>query len=103
MDSETIFGFVPQINFDNCHCACNTANRDITNDLFQTMKRAQASSPLQGSSSHKKLKISSSGEQESDHDDNAGGWTKVEKRKAKKAQKTVAKFDVRFLIFSLHD
>jgi len=54
------------------------------------MKRAQASSPLQGSSSNKKFKVSQPGSQ----DDNAGEWTKVEKRKVKKVKKTEVKFDV---------
>lgn len=61
------------------------------------MKRAQASSPLQGSSSHKKQKILPSGNQEIADDDNVDGWTKVERRKTKKVQKATAKFDVWFL------
>jgi hypothetical protein len=58
------------------------------------MKRSQASSPLPGPSSHprKKLKVSSPGIVQEDNDD--GEWTKVEKRKTKKAKKTEANFDV---------
>jgi hypothetical protein len=61
------------------------------------MKRSQASSPLQGSSphTHKKLKVSQGTIQDDvDEDTDAGEWTKVEKRKAKKVKKTVANFDV---------
>lgn len=59
------------------------------------MKRQRPPSPLSASSSHihKKPKTLPSGSQETPPDD-GGEWTKVEKRKTKKAKKTEANFDV---------
>ena len=68
--------------------------RSGSHSRARAMKRSQASSPLQGSS-HKKLKVSPPREQALVQDDeDAGEWTKVEKRKTKKAKKTVSNFDV---------
>jgi len=61
------------------------------------MKRSQASSPLQGSSSHshKKLKVSPPASQGVVQDDEDGEeWTKVEKRKTKKVKKIESSLDV---------
>jgi hypothetical protein len=67
-----------------------------------TMKRSQASSPQPGSSSCKKVKISQSGNEGIIQDgvDSDGGWTKVEKRKAKKVKKTEANLVVCVLLAS---
>lgn len=62
------------------------------------MKRSQASSPLQGSSSHshKKLKVSPPANQGVVQDDAEDGeeWTTVEKRKTKKVKKIESSLEV---------
>lgn len=66
------------------------------------MKRSQApTTPTPSSPARKKVKMSPN-PFEVLVDDTEDGWTKVEKRKAKKAKKVVAKIDVCFLfMFSL--
>lgn len=58
------------------------------------MKRSPESSP--GRPQQKKIKPSPDTEiSQNDTRDDGGGWTKVEKRKAKKAKKHEVKLDVR--------
>jgi RNA exonuclease 1 len=59
------------------------------------MKRSQASMAQPTSPLHKKLKMTSPSESPGLPDEGEDdGWTKVEKRKVKKAKKVEAKFDV---------
>jgi len=70
--------------------------QSLDHGLFQVaMKRSQPSTtpPIPSSPVHKKVKMSSN-PFEVLADDTEDGWTKVEKRKAKKAKKAEAKIDV---------